>query len=295
VPPWGPTWVDDQPWGFVPFHYGRWAVIEGRWGWVPGDPAQDAVYAPALVAFIGSPDDASMTDDGGQPAVGWVPLGPDEPYDPWYTNDPAYIERVNAANFHDFHHLSPERLAELRRDRRMDGFANNRFATVVSRAAFVGARPVAASMVHIGADRLSRVAVVAAAPHLGMTEGRHYAPDPAAKAEAAGHEAGGHEAGGAHPEAGGREPGAGLHEPGVGHPSANVAAHEIERGPSSANSAYRGPAAVPAAHVMPQARPMMPQARPAFAVPNMATRPMMMARPAPVMRAAPSMGGGRRR
>src|SRR5262249_51787258 len=24
VPPWGWTWVDDAPWGFAPFHYGRW-------------------------------------------------------------------------------------------------------------------------------------------------------------------------------------------------------------------------------------------------------------------------------
>ena len=25
VDPWGWTWVDDAPWGFAPFHYGRWA------------------------------------------------------------------------------------------------------------------------------------------------------------------------------------------------------------------------------------------------------------------------------
>ena len=22
---WGPTWVDAAPWGYAPFHYGRWA------------------------------------------------------------------------------------------------------------------------------------------------------------------------------------------------------------------------------------------------------------------------------
>ncbi|HLI21063.1 MAG TPA: DUF6600 domain-containing protein, partial [Stellaceae bacterium] len=37
VPPWGWTWIDDSPWGFAPFHYGRWAYVGDRWGWVPGD------------------------------------------------------------------------------------------------------------------------------------------------------------------------------------------------------------------------------------------------------------------
>ena len=35
-PVWGPTWVDYAPWGYAPFHYGRWAYIHGRWGWCPG-------------------------------------------------------------------------------------------------------------------------------------------------------------------------------------------------------------------------------------------------------------------
>src|SRR5215469_11419151 len=37
VQPWGWTWVDDAPWGFAPFHYGRWAFIGDRWAWCPGD------------------------------------------------------------------------------------------------------------------------------------------------------------------------------------------------------------------------------------------------------------------
>ena len=39
VEPWGWTWVDDAPWGFAPFHYGRWVNVGGRWGWVPGPVA----------------------------------------------------------------------------------------------------------------------------------------------------------------------------------------------------------------------------------------------------------------
>jgi len=49
VEPWGWTWIDDEPWGFAPFHYGRWAFVAGAWSWVPGrlDPAVRPVYAPA--------------------------------------------------------------------------------------------------------------------------------------------------------------------------------------------------------------------------------------------------------
>ena len=33
----GWTWVSDYPWGWAPFHYGRWIVLAGYgWCWVPG-------------------------------------------------------------------------------------------------------------------------------------------------------------------------------------------------------------------------------------------------------------------
>ena len=53
IAPWGWTWIDDAPWGFAPFHYGRWAMIGSRWAWVPGRIGLRPLYAPALVAFIG--------------------------------------------------------------------------------------------------------------------------------------------------------------------------------------------------------------------------------------------------
>ena len=53
VDPWGWTWVDDAPWGYAVSHYGRWANINNTWAWVPGPRRERAVYAPALVAFIG--------------------------------------------------------------------------------------------------------------------------------------------------------------------------------------------------------------------------------------------------
>jgi hypothetical protein len=51
IDPWGWTWVDDAPWGYAVSHYGRWANSRGTWVWVPGPPREQAVYAPALVAF----------------------------------------------------------------------------------------------------------------------------------------------------------------------------------------------------------------------------------------------------
>ena len=55
VAPWGWTWIDDAPWGYAPFHYGRWAHVRNRWCWVPGPRHVRAVYAPALVGWVGSP------------------------------------------------------------------------------------------------------------------------------------------------------------------------------------------------------------------------------------------------
>ncbi|MFY9511274.1 MAG: DUF6600 domain-containing protein, partial [Rubrivivax sp.] len=95
IRPWGWTWVDDAPWGFAPFHYGRWVNWGGRWCWTPGTYVRRPVYAPALVAWVGGPNIGISLTIGG-PSVGWVPLAPREVYVPWYRYSPRYGERVNA-------------------------------------------------------------------------------------------------------------------------------------------------------------------------------------------------------
>ena len=92
ISPWGWTWVDDNSWGYAPFHYGRWINVEGRWGWVAGPPAVQAVYAPALVVFIGG----GPGGWGGN--VGWFPLGPREVFVPSYHVSEAYVTRVNVSS-----------------------------------------------------------------------------------------------------------------------------------------------------------------------------------------------------
>jgi hypothetical protein len=90
--PWGWVWVEDEPWGYAPFHYGRWVSFAGRWGWVPGPPAARPVWSPALVVFAGG-----IHVGGGGVSV-WFPLGPGEPYRPWYPCSPRYIDQVNISN-----------------------------------------------------------------------------------------------------------------------------------------------------------------------------------------------------
>jgi len=104
VAPWGWTWVDDAPWGYAPFHYGRWVFAGGGWGWVPGPMGGPGivvarpVYAPALVAWVGGPSFGVSIGIGGGAAVGWFALGPREVFVPAYAYSPAYIERVNVTN-----------------------------------------------------------------------------------------------------------------------------------------------------------------------------------------------------
>ena len=67
VRPWGWTWVDDAPWGFAPFHYGRWVNYRSRWCWAPGTYVTRPVYAPALVAWVGgSHVNVSISVGGGR-------------------------------------------------------------------------------------------------------------------------------------------------------------------------------------------------------------------------------------
>jgi hypothetical protein len=77
VDPWGWTWVDAAPWGFAPSHYGRWAYLDGGWGWAPGDYVAAPAYAAALVAFLADPGGLVAGRARG-PVVGWFPLGPGE-------------------------------------------------------------------------------------------------------------------------------------------------------------------------------------------------------------------------
>src|SRR5919112_6104454 len=83
--PYGMTWVSNEPWGYAPYHYGRWAFVDNQWYWVPEAVNTQPAYSPALVAFL----PLTQTNE-----VGWVPLGPGDPYAPAYYDagwQPHYV------------------------------------------------------------------------------------------------------------------------------------------------------------------------------------------------------------
>jgi hypothetical protein len=97
VGPWGWTWVDYEPWGFAPFHYGRWNYYGGRWGWAPGPFYGPAIYGPAFVGFLGGGFGFGFGGGFGL-GVGWFPLGWGECYHPWYHSSIGYYRNVNIHN-----------------------------------------------------------------------------------------------------------------------------------------------------------------------------------------------------
>jgi len=76
---WGWMWMSEDPWGYTPYRYGRWAFdTYYGWIWIPGD-----VWAPSWVAW--------RYGDGW---VGWAPLPPEAGWSAgaglsWGANDPG--------------------------------------------------------------------------------------------------------------------------------------------------------------------------------------------------------------
>lgn len=156
ISPWGWTWIDDAPWGFAPSHYGRWTTISNRWCWVPGPRTVRAVYAPALVAWIGTPGLSVSVNIGAQP-VGWIPLGPREVYRPVYRSSHNYVVNVNLSN-------SLLNNSEFERDYRRQphevNYGNRGAASVVNADALRNARPINNQLIRSGDRQLQPVATL---------------------------------------------------------------------------------------------------------------------------------------
>jgi hypothetical protein len=171
VGPWGWTWVDSSPWGFAPYHYGRWAHGQRGWFWVPPERAERPVYAPALVAFVGGAELGVAIGAQSRAPVGWFPLGPREAYVPPYTSDRNYYQRMNrndrveAAVMNDRWQRA-ERHEALRADERNEALMNRRFATVMAADDFAHSRSVQQAHLRVDEAKLAAmpVAAVAAPP-----------------------------------------------------------------------------------------------------------------------------------
>ncbi|HKF42223.1 MAG TPA: DUF6600 domain-containing protein [Thermoanaerobaculia bacterium] len=124
--PWGWTWVSAEPWGWAPYHYGRWVVVSSRWFWIPVAPAVRYVrYSPALVAFTGGGPGFSVSiTSGGGGFVGWFPLGPRDPFNPWWGSRVVHTTTVTNVTY-----------------------VNRTYVTVVNQSAFVSGTPVSSAWV----------------------------------------------------------------------------------------------------------------------------------------------------
>lgn len=161
VGPWGWTWVDEEPWGFAPFHYGRWAFIGARWGWIPGPYAARPYYAPALVAFVGGPHfSMGVSIGGGAGFAGWFPLGPREPYYPWYHCGNGYLRQVNVTNIRNVTNIT--NIVNVHNVNNIR-YVNQRMATTVVRSnVFASGAPVRTGMVRMDPQQLAQARVI---PH----------------------------------------------------------------------------------------------------------------------------------
>jgi hypothetical protein len=164
ISPWGWTWVDDAAWGYAPFHYGRWVSVGGRWGWVAGPVTVQAVYAPALVVFIGGGPGAV----GGN--VGWFPLGPREVYVPSYHVSQAYVTRVNISsttvNVTQVTNVYNTTIINKSTTITNITYANRSVqgaVMVVPQQAFVSAQPVMKASVTVNAQQIATMSVSARA------------------------------------------------------------------------------------------------------------------------------------
>ena len=187
VSPWGWTWVDQEPWGFAPFHYGRWGYWNNRWCWVPGPRRKRAIYAPALVAWVGGQYVGTSVSAG--PRVGWFPLGPRDVYVPGYHASSAYVRNVNLANTRL---VNASQIGNAYQGRAGNvRYANSEIPgaiTAVPRTVFTSAQPVGPHRVTLPRQSMVNMRPTGAAPAivpgresvLGLNAGRAVRPPPRA-------------------------------------------------------------------------------------------------------------------
>jgi hypothetical protein len=148
--PWGWTWVDNAPWGYAPFHYGRWVQVRNRWAWVPGRHHDHLVWAPALVGWVGGDGwNLVFRDSGRRPATGWYPLSPHDRFVPtWHApdNHRRWLNEYARDNPQHTRGYRPQGLTVVPQDR-----FGHPGRVPVSHSAIVTAPPVLAQNVAAGA------------------------------------------------------------------------------------------------------------------------------------------------
>jgi hypothetical protein len=175
IEPWGWTWVEEEPWGFVPFHYGRWVLIGPAWAWIPGPVAVRPVYAPALVVFVGGPSFYAGAGMGGVQA--WFPLGPREPFFPWYHHGPTYLREVNVANSQNVINIT--NITSVTNITNISYINRGVATTAVPSEVFRSGQPVAGRVVRVTPEQAARAQVIAH-PNVSPTASAVFGGRPAA-------------------------------------------------------------------------------------------------------------------
>jgi hypothetical protein len=253
VAPWGWTWIDAAPWGFAPFHYGRWVMIGPRWAWMPGAYVRRPSYAPALVGFIGGSaggGGAISISIGTRPAVAWYPLPPWEHYRPAYGHHDRHLQNTN-----NFKIAKPPASAWKTVEHHRVSVNQVHGATVVSREAFVDSRPLRGAALSVAAPVLAAPSVAATPVAAPARSGVSPPPAHARHEVAAG----------------------AMHSSRTVEVAPQVAAKGMDPRPAFSRSESRGAerqTQVPAVAVPPASPPVSSQRQPAQAVEQAATLPV---------------------
>jgi hypothetical protein len=169
IAPWGWTFIGAEPWGFAPYHFGRWNFFGSYWGWCPGPIFASPFYGPAFVGWLGGFGFGFGIGWG----FGWFPLRWGEPFHPWYRCGFGYWRGINVHNtfFHSFNaHAGAYRNFNY-------AYAHNTHAvTTASRSAFVSGQSINRSSQHLSEASLRNAQV---------TSGIHAAPTRASSLGAA--------------------------------------------------------------------------------------------------------------
>ncbi|PYX17336.1 MAG: hypothetical protein DMG84_04140, partial [Acidobacteria bacterium] len=114
------------------------------------------VYVPALVAFLGGPH-FSVGIGIGAGLVGWFPLGPREPFFPWYHYSGIYLNVVNITNIRNVTNIT-----------NITNINNIHYAyktiatTAVPTSVFSSGQPVAHHVVRVPPEQLEKAEII---PH----------------------------------------------------------------------------------------------------------------------------------
>ena len=114
--PWGWTWVAAEPWGWAPYHYGRWVFSE--LALVLGARGAGRARRRVLARRLRRPGSSAASR---RRYVGWFPLAPRDPFDPWWAPRRATVNVTNVT------------------------YVNRTYVTVVNQTAFVSGRRLTAT------------------------------------------------------------------------------------------------------------------------------------------------------